>query len=43
MEFNHLIGNIASILLYVGLPFLPMLLVAIQVGRWHDANRHLEP
>ncbi len=43
MELNHLIGNIASILLYVGLPLLPILFVAIQIGRWHDANRDLEP
>jgi hypothetical protein len=42
MHVEQLIGNVAQILLYIGGPVIPLLLLAIQIGRWHDANRNGE-
>jgi hypothetical protein len=38
MDTEVLVGNIVSILVYFGGPIIPLLLLAILVGRWHSAN-----
>ncbi len=38
MPLEQLIGNVASVLLYVGGPVIPLLILAVQIGRWHQAN-----
>ena len=38
--FNiQLAENIVNIMVFVGGPIIPLLIIAIWVGRWHDANQ----
>ncbi len=38
MDVGQFIGNVAAILLYIGGPVLPLLLLAVKIGRWHNTH-----
>jgi hypothetical protein len=32
-------GNVLAVVIFIGGPILPLLLLATEIGRWHDANQ----
>jgi hypothetical protein len=38
MNVGQIIGNVAAVLLYIGGPVLPLLLLAVKIGRWHNTH-----
>jgi hypothetical protein len=42
MPLEQLIANVANVLLFVGGPIIPLLLLAVQIGRWHASVRETD-
>jgi hypothetical protein len=35
---QQVLESVLSILVYIGVPVIPLLILAVQIGRWHNAN-----
>ena len=38
MPFEQVVANVVIVIILLGGPIFPLLLLAVQVGRWHEEN-----
>jgi hypothetical protein len=38
MPFEQVVTNVVIVIILLGGPIFPLLLLAVEVGRWHEAN-----
>lgn len=38
MEITQTLSNIISVVIFIGGPIIPLLILAIKIGGWHNSN-----